>query len=208
MVALSGHVVVGEEPRARKAAAGGVRPAPRALRHRPRDAPDRDRGLPRARRGLLPLSRARARSALAKPARMRKIRRRFARGSDLSRHRVLRKTKVIATIGPACDSPETIKAMIRAGMNVARLNFSHGTHEEHRKRLGVIRQASDELRRERRDHARHQGRRDPHRPRRGRRRGARDRRPVHAAHRRPRGRRPRRVGLLPQAAARRSRPAR
>jgi len=63
----------------------------------------------------------------------------------LSRHRVLRKTKVIATIGPACDSPETIKALIRAGMNVARLNFSHGTHEEHRKRLGVIRQASDEL---------------------------------------------------------------
>ncbi len=63
----------------------------------------------------------------------------------MSRHRVLRKTKVIATIGPACDSPETIKAMIRAGMNVARLNFSHGTHEEHRKRLGVIRQASDEL---------------------------------------------------------------
>ena len=64
---------------------------------------------------------------------------------DLSRHRVLRKTKVIATIGPACDSPEMIKALIQAGMNVARLNFSHGSHEEHRKRLGVIRQASDEL---------------------------------------------------------------
>jgi pyruvate kinase len=61
------------------------------------------------------------------------------------RRRVLRKTKLIATIGPACDAPETIKALIRAGMNVARLNFSHGTHAEHRKRLGVIRQASDEL---------------------------------------------------------------
>jgi pyruvate kinase len=60
-------------------------------------------------------------------------------------HRVPRKTKLIATIGPACDSPETIKALIRAGMNVARLNFSHGSHEEHRKRLGVIRQASEEL---------------------------------------------------------------
>ena len=60
-------------------------------------------------------------------------------------HRVLRKTKLIATIGPACDSPETIKALIRAGMNVARLNFSHGSHEEHRKRLAVIRQASEEL---------------------------------------------------------------
>lgn len=60
-------------------------------------------------------------------------------------HRILRKTKIVATIGPASDSVETIKAMIRAGMNVARLNFSHGTHEEHRKRIETIRQASDEL---------------------------------------------------------------
>ncbi len=59
--------------------------------------------------------------------------------------KVLRKTKVVATIGPASDSLETIQAMIRAGMNVARLNFSHGSHEEHRKRLELIRQASDEL---------------------------------------------------------------
>jgi len=57
----------------------------------------------------------------------------------------IRKTKLVATIGPACDSPEAIKAMIRAGMDVARLNFSHGTHEEHRKRLEIIRQASAEL---------------------------------------------------------------
>ena len=56
-----------------------------------------------------------------------------------------RKTKLIATIGPACDSIETLKAMIRAGMNVARLNFSHGSHEEHRKRLDAIRQASADL---------------------------------------------------------------
>jgi len=59
--------------------------------------------------------------------------------------RVIRKTKVIATIGPASDALETLKAMMRAGMNVARLNFSHGTHEEHRKRLECIRQAADEL---------------------------------------------------------------
>jgi pyruvate kinase len=63
----------------------------------------------------------------------------------MTRHRILRKTKVIATIGPACDAPETIEAMIRAGMNVARLNFSHGTHEDHRKRVECIRQASDAL---------------------------------------------------------------
>ena len=43
-----------------------------------------------------------------------------------------RKTKLIATIGPACDAPDTLKAMIEAGMNVARLNFSHGTTDEHR----------------------------------------------------------------------------
>jgi pyruvate kinase len=61
-------------------------------------------------------------------------------------NRALRKTKVIATIGPSCASPETIQAMIRAGMNVARLNFSHGTHEEHRKHLEAIREASAELR--------------------------------------------------------------
>jgi pyruvate kinase len=59
--------------------------------------------------------------------------------------RVLRKTKIVATIGPASDGLETIKAMIRAGMNVARLNFSHGSHEEHGKRIETIRQACTEL---------------------------------------------------------------
>jgi pyruvate kinase len=57
----------------------------------------------------------------------------------------MRKTKVIATIGPASDSLETLKAMIRSGMNVARLNFSHGSHDEHRKRLECVRQATSEL---------------------------------------------------------------
>jgi pyruvate kinase len=63
----------------------------------------------------------------------------------MARTRVLRKTKLIATIGPASDSLETLKAMIRAGMNVARLNFSHGSHEEHRKRLELVREAAREL---------------------------------------------------------------
>ena len=59
--------------------------------------------------------------------------------------RRIRRTKLVATIGPSCDSPEAIKAMIRAGMDVARLNFSHGSHEEHRKRLAIVREASREL---------------------------------------------------------------
>jgi pyruvate kinase len=61
------------------------------------------------------------------------------------RARDIRKTKLIATIGPACDGLDTIKAMIHAGMNVARLNFSHDSHVEHRKRIELVRQAAREL---------------------------------------------------------------
>ena len=59
--------------------------------------------------------------------------------------RVLRKTKVVATIGPASDSVDMIKQLIQAGMNVARLNFSHGTHAQHLETLERIRKASAEL---------------------------------------------------------------
>ena len=55
---------------------------------------------------------------------------------------VLRKTKIVATIGPASDGEATIEAMIEAGMNVARLNFSHGSHEEHAKRIETIQRAA------------------------------------------------------------------
>ena len=55
----------------------------------------------------------------------------------------LRKTKIVATIGPACNSLETLIAMIRAGMNVARLNLSHGTLEAHKAQIRVLRQAAD-----------------------------------------------------------------
>ena len=49
----------------------------------------------------------------------------------LNQRKKFRKTKVVATIGPACSSPPVLKAMIKAGMNVARLNFSHGDVDEH-----------------------------------------------------------------------------
>ncbi len=57
----------------------------------------------------------------------------------------LRKTKVIATIGPACDDIETLKQMIHAGMNVARLNMSHGSPASHSKSLARIKQAAQEV---------------------------------------------------------------
>ena len=56
-----------------------------------------------------------------------------------------RKTKIIATIGPASDSVEILEAMIRAGMNVARLNLSHGTFAEHEERLERIRTVASRM---------------------------------------------------------------
>lgn len=57
----------------------------------------------------------------------------------------MRKTKIICTIGPASESPDLVKKLIEAGMNIARLNFSHGSHKEHGKRIAVLRQAAAEL---------------------------------------------------------------
>ena len=57
----------------------------------------------------------------------------------------MRKTKIVCTIGPASDSPEMLEKLIEAGMNVARLNFSHGSHEEHSVRIANIRDASNKL---------------------------------------------------------------
>ncbi len=58
---------------------------------------------------------------------------------------IRRKTKIVCTIGPASDSPEKLKALIEAGMDVARLNFSHGDHATHRQTLRNIRRLSSEL---------------------------------------------------------------
>ncbi len=58
---------------------------------------------------------------------------------------MLRKTKIICTIGPASENEETLTAMCQAGMNVARLNFSHGSHEEHLRRIQLIRSVREKL---------------------------------------------------------------
>ncbi len=57
----------------------------------------------------------------------------------------MRKTKIICTIGPACAEVEILREMCREGMNVARLNFSHGTHEEHRVKIERIKKIREEL---------------------------------------------------------------
>jgi pyruvate kinase len=56
-----------------------------------------------------------------------------------------RRTKIVCTLGPASSDLDTIRALIEAGMDVARLNFSHGTHEEHRQRAERVRQAAQDL---------------------------------------------------------------
>ncbi|MBO1205194.1 MULTISPECIES: pyruvate kinase [Staphylococcus] len=57
----------------------------------------------------------------------------------------MRKTKIVCTIGPASESEEMLEKLIKAGMNVARLNFSHGDHAEHKARIDRIREVSQRL---------------------------------------------------------------
>jgi len=57
----------------------------------------------------------------------------------------LRRTKIVATIGPATSSPEVLKALIEAGATTLRLNFSHGTHADHQRSIRLIRQIAFEL---------------------------------------------------------------
>ena len=52
-----------------------------------------------------------------------------------------RKTKIICTLGPSCGTKEKLVEMLNAGMDVARLNFSHGDHESHGKMLETLREA-------------------------------------------------------------------
>jgi pyruvate kinase len=60
-------------------------------------------------------------------------------------HQHLRRTKIVATIGPATSSPEVLRSLIEAGATTLRLNFSHGTHADHQRNIRTIRQVSFEL---------------------------------------------------------------
>ncbi len=57
----------------------------------------------------------------------------------------MKKTKIICTVGPACEDREILKSMMLAGMNAARLNFSHGTHEEQKRKIDLIKGLREEL---------------------------------------------------------------
>ena len=57
----------------------------------------------------------------------------------------MKKTKIVATIGPASDSEEMLERLINLGVNVMRLNFSHGTHEEHQLRIDRIKKVREKL---------------------------------------------------------------
>jgi len=58
---------------------------------------------------------------------------------------MIKKTKIVATLGPASDNEETMEAMVKAGVNVFRLNFSHGTHEYHKSNIDKIRNIEKRL---------------------------------------------------------------
>lgn len=57
----------------------------------------------------------------------------------------MRKTKIVCTLGPSCSDEATVTAMCKAGMNVARLNFSHNTHEDHKQRIELIKKVREKL---------------------------------------------------------------
>ena len=58
---------------------------------------------------------------------------------------MLRKTKIVCTLGPACETEEIVTEMVKAGMNVARMNFSHGTHPDHQKRIDLVKKVREKL---------------------------------------------------------------
>ena len=57
----------------------------------------------------------------------------------------MKKTKIICTIGPACENSKYLREMMLAGMNVARFNFSHGNHEEQRRKFALVDQVRKKI---------------------------------------------------------------
>ena len=60
-------------------------------------------------------------------------------------HDLVRRTKIVATIGPASETPDVLRALIEAGMDAARLNLSHGSHEDHAARARLVRELQEEM---------------------------------------------------------------
>ena len=56
----------------------------------------------------------------------------------MKKNEIMSKTKIVCTIGPASESKEMLTKLVKAGMNVMRLNFSHGTHEEHEEKINTL----------------------------------------------------------------------
>ncbi len=69
----------------------------------------------------------------------------FSAIQGLAGQRLLRNTKVVGTIGPACDESEQIRNLIQAGLNVARLNFSHGNHAQHAELAARVREEAGRI---------------------------------------------------------------
>ena len=60
----------------------------------------------------------------------------------------MRRTKIVATLGPATDKPKVLRELIEAGLDAGRLNYSHGSREDHAKRARALRRAAKSCRRE------------------------------------------------------------
>ena len=88
----------------------------------------------------------------------------------------MRRAKIVCTLGPATSTPERIAALVEAGMDVARLNFSHGSHDDHEQVYNLVREAADAAGRAVGDPRRPAGTQDPPRQVRRRARTAGDRR--------------------------------
>ena len=68
-----------------------------------------------------------------------------AENAELKTGGFMRKTKIVCTIGPASEREEVFSELVKSGLNVARLNFSHGNHEEHKRRIDIIKKVREEL---------------------------------------------------------------